>query len=75
MTDTPTIEVRRFNYQFVKAPGDPYSEHDGRLVEVIGEAGPDQSDHHIDPDLEKLYVICDPLDGWRGFAFESEIYD
>lgn len=66
-------EIRAFNYpaDYHTLPG--YDAKRGKKVEVLGEASPDESDHHCDPNLEKLYRIRDPEDGWVGYAWESEI--
>lgn len=61
-----------FNYptKFVTLP--EYSAHRGCIVEVLRELGPDESDHHIDPNLEPVFHIR-ASDGWEGNAFKSEL--
>lgn len=65
-------EQRFFDYPagFGSLPG--YTAHAGQIVTVLRELGPDESDHHIDSEMEPMYCVR-ASDGWEGDAFVSEL--
>ena len=67
-----TTATFRYPVEFVTLPD--YTAHAGHSVEIIRELGPDESDHHADPEnCERMFKVRSLQDGWEGDAFESEL--
>jgi hypothetical protein len=64
----------RFDYPFEFKTLPEYTSHAGQVVEVLRELGSEESDHHVDPEMEKMFKIK-ASDGWIGDAFESELIE
>lgn len=62
----------RFAYPIYFKTLPDYSEHRGHIVTVLRELGPEESDHHVVPELEILWKV-QAADGWIGNAFDSEL--
>lgn len=67
-------KLHKFNYPSDLTTPPEYNRKRGAMVEVVREATTEESDHRLG-DMEVLYVIRDPSDGWTGFAWASEIFD